>query len=139
MGEEETTFGAVVAAGVAMLIGTKLVVGAMIAMLSVNGGTVQLLLDSVPATAVLGTVLLITTGALAARLWWSRGLAIVALAAVAVVGRPAMGDPDPIAIAQTAMAVVTILYLVVANPIAKQDRSDIDESTSASRWGSTIR
>lgn len=139
MGEEETTFGALVAAGVAMLIGTKLVVGAMIAMLSVDGGTVQLLLDSMPATAVIGIVLLITTGALVARLWWGRWLAIAALTFVAVVGRPMLADPEPIAVAQTAMAIVTILYLVVANPVAKQERSEIDESTSASRWGSTIR
>jgi len=139
MGEEETPFGAIVAAGVAMLIGTKLLVGSMIQLLSIDGNNVALLLDSVPATTVLGTVLLVTTGALVARLWWSRWLAIATLTVVVILGRPAMSDPEPIAVAQTALAVAVVLYFVVANPVATQDRSDIDESASASRLGSTIR
>lgn len=141
MGEEDTTFGAIVVAGVSMLLGTKLLVGAMIALLSIDQGSIQLLVESVPATAIVGTFLLITTGAMVASLWWSRSLAIVVLAVVAVLGRPAMGDPvaEPIALAQTAFAAVTVLYLLVQNPVPKQDRSDIDESTSASRLGSTIR
>lgn len=139
MGEEETPFGAIVVAGVTMLIGTKLLVGSMIDMLSVSGGSVELLLESIPVTATVGIMLLLCTGAFVARLWWSRSLGIVVLAVVAVLGRPAMGDPDPIALGQTAIAALTVLYLLVSNPVPKKGRSDIDESTSATRLGSTIR
>lgn len=139
MGEEETPFGAIVVAGVTMLIGTKVLVAAMIELLSVNGGTAQLLLDSVPVTTIVGIVLLLTTGALVARLRWSRPLAIVALGVVAVLGRPAMADPDPVAVGQTVFVVLTILYLLVYDPVPRKGRSDIDESTSATRVGSTIR
>lgn len=139
MGEEETSFGAIVAAGVTMLIGTKLLVSAMIELLSVNGSNAQLLLESTPATAIMGIFLLLATGSLVSRLWWSRSLAIVALAITAVLGRPAMGDPDPVALAQTALAIVTVLSLLVTNPVRRAERSEIDESTSASKVGSTIR
>lgn len=139
MGEEETSFGAIVAAGVTMLIGTKLLVGAMIELLSVSGGNAQLLLGSVAATAIVAIVLLLATGSLVSRLWWSRSLAIVALAITAILGRPAMGDPDPVALGQTALAIVTVLSLLVSNPVRKEERSEIDESTSASKLGSTIR
>jgi hypothetical protein len=139
MGEEEASFGALVAAGVTMLIGTKLLVGAMIELLSVSGGTAQLLLESVPATAILGIALLLATGSLVARLWWSRSLALVTLAAVAILGRPAMGDPDPVALGQTALALVTVVSLLITDPVKKTERSQIDESTSASKVGSTIR
>lgn len=139
MGEEETSFGAIVVAGVAMLIGTKVLVASMITLLSVSGGTAELLLDSVFVTAIVGIILLLTTGALVARLGWSRPLAIVTLAVVAVLGRPTMGELDPIAVGQTTIAILTILYLLVNNPVSKTTRSEVDESTSATRVGSTIR
>jgi lysylphosphatidylglycerol synthetase-like protein (DUF2156 family) len=139
MGEEEAAFGALVVAGVTMLIGTKLLVGSMIELISVNGGTGQLLLGSVPGTTTVAICLLMVTGSLLSRLWWSRSLALVTLAVVAVLGRPVLADPEPIALGQTVIAVVTITYLLVANPVKKQERSNIDESSSASRVGSTIR
>jgi microcompartment protein CcmK/EutM len=139
MGEEETTFGAIVVAGMTMLIGTKLLVGSMIELLSVSGGTAQLMFDSVGVTAAVAIILLVTTGMLAAQMAWSRPLAIVALAVVAILGRPVLADPDPVALGQTVLAILTILYLLVKNPIRKPGRSDIDDSDSAARIGSTIR
>jgi predicted ABC-type sugar transport system permease subunit len=139
MGEGDPTFGAIVIAGMTMLVGTKLLVSAMVELFSQASTSAQLMAGSVPVTIVVGMLLLVATGALVTRLGWSRPLGIVSLAVVAVLGAPTLADPDPVAIAQTVLALLTVLYLIVANPVERPGRSDIDESESASRIGSTIR
>lgn len=139
MGVDDTTFGAIVVAGMTMLLGTKLLVGGMIDMLSLSNGSVGLLVGSVAVTVVVGLGLILATGGLITTLFWSRPLAILALAVLAVLGRPSLGAPEPVAVGQTAFALVTLLYLLFVNPLKRPERSNVDESESASRVGSTIR
>lgn len=139
MGSENVAFDAVVIAAVGVVLGVAYLLGAMLALLGNGGESVLLLTASVPVTATVSVLLLLTGGFLGTGHRYGRWIGMMAFGAVVVFGRPTLSSPDSFAIAQGALALLLVLYLVVRNPVPRTERSSIDESTSATRVGSTIR
>lgn len=139
MGETVKAFDAVLLAGIAAVMGTGLVVGAMLALLS-GGETMTLVLaNSIPVGTIVGVVLLLTAGAFGTEQRWARYLGILAFLAVVIFGFPSLSAPTVLPVIQTVLSALSTLYLLFRNPVSKPDRSGVDESTSASKVGSTIR
>lgn len=139
MGSGRVRFdGAVVATGGAVL-GVAYLLGAMLALLADGGGAGLLLGGSTPITAGAGVALTVAAGLLATGHRRGRVVGMVAFGAVALFGRPSLASPDPVLVVQSAVAASFVLYLLVRNPVPTSDRSNVDESTSATRVGSTLR
>lgn len=139
MGETVKTFDALVLAGVAAVLGTGFVVGGMLAMLS-GGETMSLVLaNSIPVSTVVGILLLLTAGAFGTEQRWARYLGILSFLAVVPFGIPVLTAPSVIPVAESMMSGLSVLYLLYRNPIPRPDRTSVDESTSATKAGSTIR
>lgn len=139
MGSETTTFDAMVIAAVGGVLGVAYLLGAMIGLLSNGGDGVLLLANSVPVTTGAGVLLALTAGFLATGHRYSRYVGILVFGAVVAFVRPSFASPEPLSVAQAGLALVVTLYLVLRNPVPASDRSNVDESTSATRIGSTIR
>jgi len=139
MGETVKAFDALVLAGVAAVLGTVFVIGAMIGLLS-GGETITLVLaDSIVASTTVGVLLLLTAGALGTDQRWARVLGVCSFLAVVPLGFPSPSDPAVLPTVYTSFAGLATLYLLWRNPVTTGDRSEVDESTSATRVGSTIR
>lgn len=139
MGDTVKQFDAILFSGVAGVLGTVFIVVAMLGMLS-NGETNELMLGgSIPASTITGILLLLTAGALGTNQRWARFLGILSFGAVVLFGGPSVTPATYLATVQVAVAGVATVYLIVRNPVSTPERSTIDESTSATRVGSTIR
>ena len=132
-------FDAVVVAAAGGVFGVAYLLGAAIGLLSDGGNGVLLLGGSVPLTASVGVLLATAAGLLATGHRYGRYIGVVTYAAVAVFGRPSLASPEPFPAAQAGLALLFACYLTVRDPIPNADRSHVDESTSATRLGSTIR
>jgi hypothetical protein len=139
MGSENVSFEAVVIAAVGVVFGVAYLIGAMLALLANGGDGVLLLADSTPVTTTLGVLLLLMAGFLGTGSRYGRFVGALALGAVAVLGRPTLPTPELFPVAQAGLALVVSLYLAFRNPIPAPERSNVDESTSATKVGSTIR
>jgi len=139
MGDTVKAFDALVLAGVAAVLGTVFLVGAMIGLLSGGDSITLVLADSVVASTVVGVLLLLTGGALGTDQRWARYLGIISFLIVVPLGFPSVSDPAVMPVVHTTVAVLATLYLLWRNPVATGERSSVDESTSATKVGSTIR
>lgn len=139
MGSESTQFEAVVIGAVGVVLGVAYLFGAMLALLSTGGVGVLILSGSVPVTASVGVLLMLVAGLIGTGHGYGRYLGMLSFGAVVVFGRPSFASPEPLAVTQVAVASLMALYLVFRNPVPKTERSNVDESTSASKVGSTIR
>lgn len=139
MGSTNVSFEAAVVAAVGVTLGIAHLVGAMLAMLSDGGTSVLLLGESIPGTTVVGTLLLLVAGFLGTGHRYGRYLGVVAFGGAAVLGRPSLAAPEAFPVAQSGLALAVALYLTVRDPVPVAERSNVDESTSASKVGSTIR
>lgn len=139
MGSESTTFDAVIIAGIGGMFGVTYLFGAMLALLSNSGEGMLLLAGSVTVTATVGLLLTLTAGLLGTGHGYGRYVGILSFGAVVLFGRPSLSSPEAFPVAQAGIALLVTVFLVFRNPVPTTDRSNIDESTSASRVGSTIR
>ena len=139
MGDTVKAFDALVLAGVAAVLGTVFLVGAMIGLLSGGDSITLVLADSVVASTVVGVLLLLTGGALGTDQRWARYLGIISFLIVVPLGFPSVSDPAVMPVVHTTVAVLATLYLLWRNPVKTGERSSVDESTSATKVGSTIR
>lgn len=139
MGETVKAFDALVLAGVAAVLGTVFLVGAMIGLLSGGDSTTLVLGDAVAASTVVGVLLLLTAGALGTDQRWARYLGILSFLVVVPLGFPSTTDPAVLPVVHTTVAGLATLYLLWRNPVTTGERSAVDESTSATKVGSTIR
>lgn len=139
MGETEQSFEALVLAGVAAVLGTGFVVGAMLALLSDGETTTLVLADSISVGTTVGVLLLLTAGALGTSQRWARFLGILSFGAVLVFGFPAVMELTVVPVAQTTIGGLATVSLLVRNPVRRTTRSEVDESESATKVGSTIR
>ena len=139
MGEEGKSFGAIVIASVAMILGSKYLVTAMIVQMSPSQLDIPMLLDSTIVTAVAGTVLVMIAGGFVSAFTFTRAFSILSFAAIAIASKPWVTPVEPIVIGETMVAALAVLYLLLYDPIHKSGRTEVDESTSATRIGSTIR
>lgn len=139
MGETVKSFEALVFAGVAAVLGTGFVVGAMLALLSDGATTALVLGNSVPVGTVVGVMLLLTTGALGTGQRWGRFVGVLSFGPVVAVGIPAVTSAAVLPVVYTGLAALATVYLLFRNPVANSEQTPVDESTSASKVGSTIR
>lgn len=139
MGEEGKSFGAIVVASLAIIIGSKYLVTAMVVQMSRADLGIPMLLDSTLVTGLAGGALVLVAGGFISAVFLARPAGLLTFAAVALLNKPWVGAVEPIVIGEVAMAVVAVLYLALYNPINRTERTEVDESTSATRIGSTIR
>lgn len=139
MGEEGKSFGAIVVASVALIMASKYLVTAMIVGMSARPLDVPLLLDSTVVTAVTGVALVVVAGAFVTTVAFARAFAILTFAIVGVLGQVWVTPVEPIVVGETAVAALAVLFLLLYDPIVREERAEVDESTSATRIGSTIR
>jgi hypothetical protein len=140
MGETAKAFDAVLLAGVSSVLGAGFILSAMLALLSDSASsTAMVLADSVPVGTVVGVLLLLTAGALGTEQRWARYVGVLSFGAVVVFGTPVFTPVTPLSIFYTVVSLLAAVYLLFRNPISKTDRSQVDESTSATKVGSTIR
>lgn len=139
MGEEGKSFGAIVVASVALIMASKYLVTAMIVQMSATPLDIPMLVDSTIVTGVAGVALAILAGAFVSAFTFARSFAILTFAAVAVLGQPWVAPVEPIVIGETMVAALAVLYLLLYDPITREQRTEVDESTSATRVGSTLR
>lgn len=133
------SFEAVVIAAVGVVFGVAHLLGAMLALLSEGGNGVLLLADSAAITTTIGVLLLLMAGLFGTGHRHGRYVGIVAFGAVAIFGRPVLSALEPFPVAEAGLALLLALYLVFRNPVPLPERTNVDESTSATKVGSTIR
>lgn len=139
MGSGSSGFGAVVVATAGMILGVGYLLGAMLTLLSNGGNGVLLLANSVPVTSVTALLLLLTGGYLGTGHRSGRFFGVVAFGAVAIFGRPSLSSPDAFTVVLASFSLLVALYLLFRNPFSVTERSEVDESESATRLGSTLR
>ncbi|MFB6073852.1 MAG: hypothetical protein ABEJ89_02430 [Haloarculaceae archaeon] len=148
MGGSDTRFDALLLAAVASISGAKYLVGAMLELLSETGSTGMTLIGSVPVTVVVGMALVLSAGALAVGQRWARTIAFVSFVAVVAFGAVTLFDgslsaaaalADPVLAGEIGISAASAVYLLFYNPVPTGERSEVDESTSATRIGSTLR
>lgn len=120
-------------------MGVACLLRAMLALLSGRSNGLSLLANSVPVTATIGIPLMLTSGFLGTGHRRGRYVGMLAFGAVAIFGRPTLATPEPFPFARAGLALVVALSLVLKNPVPAPERSNVDESTSATKVGSTIR
>ena len=138
MGLEDSEFDSVLIAALAGVIGGAYLVGAMVALMANSTESALLLGESIGVATAVGVLLLLTAGALAASQRWARFLGVLSFGPVIVFGHPT-GALEPIPVFQTVVAAVSAVYLTLRNPVKRRDRSNVDDSDSASKVGSTMR
>lgn len=139
MGSENVSFEAAAVAAVGAVLGIAHLLGAMLALLGEGGNGVLLLAGSVAVTTAVAVVLMLTAGFLGTGHRSGRYVGLVAFVAVAVAGRPSLSAPEALPAAHAGLALLVALYLLLRNPVPAPERSNVDESTSATKVGSTIR
>lgn len=139
MGSESTTFDAIIIAGIGGTFGVTYLFGTMLALFSNSGQGVLLLADSVAVTTTIGILLTLTAGLLGTGYGYGRHVGMLSFGAVVIFGRPSLAAPEAFPVVQAGIALLITVFLVFRNPVPTTDRSNVDESTSASRVGSTIR
>ncbi len=139
MGLDDTGFEAVVMAALTGVLGGAYVVGASVAIMADSADSALLLGGSIGVTTVVGVLLLTTAGVLLAGQRWARYLAVLTFVPVVAFGYPRPGAVEAIPVFQTAVAVLSVLYLTFRNPVGGGDRSNVDDSDSAAKVGSTLR
>ena len=126
-------------ASLAGVVGTKYLLGGALAAVDATSVSSVLVMDSVPATFAVGTVLALVTGALASAFVLARPMTIAVFLGVVGLSVPALRAADPVIVAESVAMVLSVLYLIVRNPIERTEPANVDESDSASRHGSTLR
>ncbi|WP_225334544.1 hypothetical protein [Halomicrobium urmianum] len=139
MGLDDSGFDAVVMSALAGVLGGVYLVGSSVAIMANSAEGALLLGGSVGVTTVVGVLLLTTAGALLAGQRWARYLGVLAFVSVVAFGHPTPEAIEAVPVFQTVVAVLSVLYLTFRDPVGKGDRSNVDDSTSAAKVGSTIR
>jgi hypothetical protein len=111
----------------------------MIGMMPNGQSGALLLMGSIPVTAAVGVLLLLTAGGFVAGQRLTRYLGLVAFGALVPFGFPALLAGDPVQAFATAVGAGTLLYLAMTNPVLNHERSGPDDSKSGTRVGSTLR
>lgn len=137
--ETSPKFGAWVVGSFSGVLGLKYLTGGAFALLGEDVASSLLVQNMGPLTLTCGLLLCVITGAFLDGSRWARGGAILAFAIVGGLSIPAMLRLDPVIITEAVGMTVSILYLFVRNPIKREDVNQVDDSDSASKYGSTFR
>lgn len=139
MASTSPRFGALVVASLAGVVGTKYLVGGLMALLDASVVSSVMVIGMTPPTLAVGVLLCIVGGAFAEASALARSLGIVSFLLVIGASVPAIIGLDLIIIAETVGMGIAVLYLLVRDPIEVHEGLEADESESASRVGSTLR
>ncbi|MBX0285767.1 hypothetical protein EGH22_05480 [Halomicroarcula sp. F28] len=139
MANTSPKFGGLVVASLAGVVGTKYLLGGALAAVEATSLSSVLVLDSIPATFAVGTILGLVTGALVSAFVLSRQMAIAVFLGVIALSVPALRAADPVILVESVGMALSILYLLVRSPVERIEQANVDESDSASRHGSTLR
>jgi len=132
-------FGALVIASISGVVGAKYLIGGALALMIDSVVSSVLVAGTVSLTIGCGVMLCVVAGAFADGSTWARPMTIVAYALVIGLSIPAMRAMDPVIITETMGMGLSFLYLVVRNPIERMEATNVDDSDSATRYGSTLR
>jgi hypothetical protein len=132
-------FGAWAVGSIAGVTGVKYLLGGALALIDDGVTSSVLVQDIVPLTLACGFLLCIGAGAFVDGATWARGYGIVILAAVGALSLPAIRMGDPVIIFESVAGTISILYLLVRDPIKRKEVTQVDDSDSATRIGSTLR
>lgn len=139
MANRTPKFGALVIASLAGVVGVKYLVGGSLALIDDSLVSSIMVSDTIALSLGVGLGLCVLAGALFEGVRWARPAGIVTFLAVAGLSIPALLSMDPIIVAETVAMGVSVLYLLVRNPIEVEAATDVDDSDSATRVGSTLR
>ena len=139
MADTSPKFGALVVASLAGVVGTKYLVGGALALIDDSVISSVMVADNIGLSLGVGVALCVVAGGFVEATRWARAMGILAFLAVGVVSVPALRAGDLIIVAETAGMAVSVLYLLVRTPIERVEATNVDDSDSASRVGSTLR
>ena len=126
-------------ASLAGVVGTKYLLGGALVMVDATTVSSVQVMDSVPLTFVIGTLLGLVTGALAGGFILARAMAILLFVGTVALSVPAMRAGDPVIIMESLGMALSVIYLLARNPIERVEAAQLDEDDSATRYGSTLR
>ena len=139
MANTSPTFGGLVIASLAGVVGTKYLLGGALASVDATSINSVLVMDSVPTTLAVGAVLCLVAGALAGTFVLARPMTVALFLSVLGLSVPALRAVDPVIVAESIGLGLSVLYLLVRSPVTRTEPAHIDESDSATRHGSTLR
>ncbi|PSP83510.1 hypothetical protein BRC96_06710 [Halobacteriales archaeon QS_6_64_34] len=139
MANTSPKFGSLVVASLAGVVGTKYLLGGALAAVGMNMVSSVMVTDSLALTFTVGILLGIVTAALAGAFVLARPMTILVFLGAAGLSIPAVRNADPVIVAETIGMGLSMLYLLVRNPIERIEPAHIDENDSATRHGSTLR
>lgn len=139
MTDTRPTFGALVLASLAGVVGTKYLFGSALALITGSANPSMLVTDSIALTAGCGILLGVVAGGFVDGAVWARYTALTVFVLVAGLSFPAVLSVDPVVVVETLGFVLSIAYLAVRNPVDRIEEPTVDSEDSASRFGSTLR
>lgn len=135
----DTNFESALVAGLSLALGGAYVVVGSFDLMGSLSNTHLLLSGSTVVTLIVGVLLLLGSGIFLAGSSFARYYGILAFGTVVVFGRPSLAAPTVVDVGQASIALLTALYLVLRDPVPTSQRADVDEETSGTRVGSTLR
>ncbi|WP_324661741.1 hypothetical protein [Haloarcula sediminis] len=139
MADTSPTFGGLVVASLAGVVGTKYLLGGALAAAGASVVSSVLVTDRVAVTLAVGVVLALVAGALAGAFVLARVMTVAAFLAVIALSYPSLRAVDPVIVVESVGMALSVLYLLVRSPVARTEPAHIDEDDSATRHGSTLR
>ena len=139
MAKTSPKFGAWVVGSFAGVLGLKYLTGGAFWLLGEDVASSLLVQDMGSLTIACGVLLCVITGAFLDGSTRARGAAILAFLLVGGLSIPAVVSLDPVIIIEAVGLSVSLLYLFVRNPIEREEVTQVNDSDSASKFGSTLR
>ena len=139
MANRTPKFGALVIASLAGVVGIKYLVGGSLALIDDSMVSSLMVSDITALSLGVGVMLCLLAGAFFEGVRWARPAGIVTFVAVAGLSVPALRSMDLIIVTETVAMGISVLYLLARNPIEVEAATDVDDSDSATRVGSTLR
>ena len=139
MANTSPKFGGLVVASLAGVVGSKYLLGGALAAVGMDMVSSVMVTDSLVLTFAVGILLGIVTAALAGAFVLARPMTTLVFLGVAGLSIPAVRNADLVIVAETIGMGLSMLYLLVRNPIERIEPAHIDENDSATRHGSTLR
>ncbi|MDS0281462.1 hypothetical protein [Haloarcula onubensis] len=132
-------FGGLVVASLAGVVGMKYLLGGALATVDVTSVDALLVMGHVPLTYAAGTLLGLTAAAIAGGFVLARSMTVALFLGLLALSIPAVRAADPVIAAESIGMVVSIIYLTFRSPVERVEQAPVDESDSATRYGSTLR
>jgi len=139
MATTKPKFGALVIASISGVVGGKYLIGGALALMIDSVVSSVLVAEMVSLTLACGVLLCVAAGAFADGSKWARPVTIITYTVVVGLSIPALQALDPVIITETLGMGLSALYLIVRNPIERVETTKVDDSDSATRFGSTLR